>query len=146
MKTYRIAFGCDPNATEMKEHLIKVCEELGHTAIDLGSEDPIYANVAFDVADAIVSGKAERGVLICGTGIGMTIAANKVKGIYAALLTDAYSAERASKSNAANIACMGAFTIGLRLGETLLRVWLDSEFDEKSASKPKVQRIRDFEK
>ncbi len=73
----------------------------------------IYANTAIKVAEAVARKSFDKGILICGTGIGMTISANKVVGAYAALLTDCYSAERASKSNNANIACFGAFTIGV---------------------------------
>lgn len=76
---------------------------------DFGSDDPIYANVAIKVAEAVSRKEYDRGILICGTGLGVSIAANKVKGAYAALITDVYSAERARKSNNANIACFGAF-------------------------------------
>ena len=78
----------------------------------MGSEDPIYANVAFKVGEAVARGEYDRGILLCGTGIGVSIAANKVPGIYAALCTDVYSAERAVKSNNANVMTMGAQTIG----------------------------------
>lgn len=73
---------------------------------DFGSDDPIYANVAIKVAEAVSRKEYDRGILICGTGLGVSIAANKVKGAYAALITDVYSAERARKSNNANIACL----------------------------------------
>ena len=142
----KVAFGCDPNAAELKNYLIKVCKELGYETIDFGSDDIIYANTAFSVAKHVAAGKSDRGVLICGTGIGMSIAANKVKGAYAALISDAYSAERAQLSNNANIACFGAFTLGTKLAETLLKIWLGLSFDEKSSSGPKVRRVIDFEK
>ena len=108
----KLLFGCDPNAAALKLSLMRTAEKLGHECVDMGSEDPIYANTAFRVAEAVAAGEADRGVLVCGTGLGMTIAANKVKGAYAALLTDVYSAQRAVLSNNANIACLGAFTIG----------------------------------
>ena len=85
-------------------------EDKGYGEIkDFGSEDPIYANTAVAVAEAVASGEYDRGILICGTGLGVSIAANKVKGAYAALLSDVYSAKRARLSNDANIACMGSF-------------------------------------
>jgi len=143
---YTIAFGCDPNASELKKALMLYCEKLGHTVVDLGSDDPIYANTAIRVAQYVVSGQADRGVLLCGTGIGMSIAANKVKGASAALLSDAYSAERASLSNDANIACIGAFTVGLRLAEGLLGVWLNAAYKTGSASQEKVDRIKEYDK
>lgn len=93
----------------------------------------------------IVSGQADRGILICGTGIGMSIAANKVRGAYAALISDAYSAVRAEKSNNANIACFGAFTLGEKVMESLLRIWLSAEYQDGTPSAPKVQRIVAYE-
>ena len=83
----KIAFGCDPNASEMKKALIEVAESLGHEVKDFGSDDPIYANTAIDVANAVVSKEYDRGVVVCGTGIGVSISANKVKGAYCALIT-----------------------------------------------------------
>ena len=107
----KIAIGCDPNAENEKKALMKFIEDKGLGEVtDFGSEDPIYANVAIKVGEAVAAKECDRGILLCGTGLGVSIAANKVKGAYAALLTDAYSAERARLSNDANIACMGAFT------------------------------------
>ena len=112
----KIAVGCDPNAKEAKEEIIKYIEAKGYGEVtDFGSEDPIYANVAIRVGEAVASKEYDRGILICGTGIGVSIAANKVKGAYAALLSDVYSAQRARLSNDANIACMGAFTTGCKV-------------------------------
>lgn len=103
----KIAIGCDPNAENEKQALMKFIEDKGLGEVeDFGSTDPIYANVAIKVGEAVASKEFDRGILLCGTGLGVSIAANKVKGAYAALLTDAYSAERARLSNDANIACM----------------------------------------
>lgn len=142
----KIAFGCDPNATAMKNHMMLYCKNMGHEVIDMGSSDPIYANTAFHVANEILEGRVDRGILFCGTGIGMNIAANKVKGINAALITDAYSAGKASTSNDVRIACFGAFVMGERLVEELLTIWLNKSFDENSPSAPKVQAIRNYQK
>ena len=90
----KVLFGCDPNATEMKKTLMQVAEKMGCDVVDMGSDDPIYGNTAITVAEAVAAGTGDRGVLVCGTGLGMSIAANKVKGAYAALLTDVYSAQR----------------------------------------------------
>ena len=88
----KIAIGCDPNAQEAKEELIKYMEQKNYGEItDFGSDDPIYANTAIKVAEAVASKEYDRGILICGTGIGVSIAANKVSGAYAALLSDVYS-------------------------------------------------------
>lgn len=141
----KIFFGCDPNAAALKLELMKVAEDLGHEVIDMGGNDPIYANVAFAVAESVAAGEGDRGVLVCGTGLGMSIAANKVKGAYAALLTDVYSAQRAALSNNANIACMGAFTIGNKLAAELLKIWLGLTFDPSSSSAPKVARYHEYD-
>lgn len=142
---HTVAIGCDPNAAEAKRELIAFLTEKGYSVTDFGSEDPIYANVAVEVATAVASGKFDRGILICGTGIGVSLAANKVKGAYAALLTDVYSAERARKSNNANIACFGAFTLGIAHMKRLAEEFLTSEYVPGGASQPKVDRIRDFD-
>ena len=122
-----------------------VLEQWGYTVMDMGSTDPIYANTAYQVGKAVVSGICDRGVLICGTGLGMSVAANKVKGVIAALITDCYSAERARKSNDANIACFGALTQGSKVIEALLKIFLDSEFVPGCASQVKVDQIRKME-
>lgn len=96
-------------------------------------------------AEAIAAGEGDRGVLLCGTGIGMSLAANKVKGAYAALISDVYSAQRAVLSNNANIACIGAFTVGEKLAVELLKTWLSAEFDPNCASAPKVARYKSYD-
>lgn len=135
----RIAIGCDPNAREAKEQLIAFIKAKNFGEIvDFGSEDPIYANTAIKVAESVASGAYDRGILLCGTGIGMSLAANKVRGAYAALLTDTYSAQRARLSNDANIACLGAFTTGKKVREELITAFLTNEFVHGCASQPKV--------
>lgn len=141
----KLIFGCDPNAAGLKKDLMLFAEKLGHEVVDYGSEDPIYANTAIRVATDVAQGKADRGVLLCGTGIGMSIAANKVKGAYAALLTDDYSAERAVLSNDSNIACMGALTMGTKVAEMLLGTWLGLNFDVQSRSGEKVARYKQYD-
>jgi ribose 5-phosphate isomerase B len=142
----KVAIGCDPNAKDLKEVIKKLLSQLGHECEDFGSEDPVYANVAIRVAEAVAAGKHDRGILVCGTGIGMSIAANKVPGAYAALVSDAYSAERACKSNNANIMTMGAFTTGLEHAKVLVRIWMESEYTPGGKSEPKVQRIVSYDK
>ena len=142
---HTVAIGCDPNAAQAKQDLIKFLTGKGYQVTDLGSDDPIYANIAVKAASAVAKGEYDRGILICGTGLGVSIAANKVKGAYAALLSDVYSAERARKSNDANVACFGAFTIGIRLMEKLAETFLTSEFEPGCASQPKVDGIRAYE-
>ena len=142
---HKIAIGCDPNAAEAKKAIMEILVKKGYEISDFGSEDPIYANVAIDVAKAVAKKQFDRGILICGTGIGMSISANKVKGAYAALISDIYSAERARMSNDANIACFGAFTIGVKHMEKLAETFLTAEFEPGCSSQPKVDRYRAFE-
>lgn len=142
---HTIAIGCDPNAAETKNSIIKFLSKKGYTVTDFGSDDIIYANVAIRLATDVAGGKYDKGILICGTGIGVSIAANKVKGAYAALISDIYSAERARKSNDANIACFGAFTVGGKHLEKLVEVFLTSEFEPGCSSQPKVDRVRQYE-
>jgi len=143
-RTLKLAVGCDPNATELKEVIKAFLSQEGYEYEDFGSDDPIYPNVAFKVGEAVAAGTFNRGVLVCGTGIGMSIAANKVPGVYATILADAYSAERAVKSNNSNVATFGAQTMGTHVVKALLKIWLEAEWEQGSRSEPKVQRIVDY--
>jgi ribose 5-phosphate isomerase B len=105
---------------------------------DFGSEDPVYAKVAFSVGESVAAHEYDRGILLCGTGIGMSIAANKVPGIYAALCCDSYSAERAIKSNNANVLTIGAFTTGVEIAKQIVRIWMESTWQPGTTSEPKV--------
>lgn len=135
----KIAIGCDPNAQREKEELIRYIEEKKYGEItDFGSSDPIYANTAITLAENVALHKYDRGILLCGTGIGMCLAANKVKGAYAALISDVYSAQRARLSNNANIACIGAFTTGKKIRESMVDAFLLNEFVPGCSSQPKV--------
>ncbi len=140
----KIAIGCDPNAAGLKKAIIKHLAELGYECEDYGSDDPIYANVAIAVAEAVAAGKHDRGILMCGTGIGMSIAANKVPGAYAALCSDAYSTERSIKSNNVNIMTLGEQVTGVELAKRLVSIWIDSEYTPGGRSEPKIQRICDY--
>jgi ribose 5-phosphate isomerase B len=139
-----IAIGGDPNAAGLKNIIISHLQQEGHTCLDYGSDDVIYANVAIAVAEAVVAEKHDRGILICGTGIGMCIAANKVLGAYAATCHDPYSTERSIKSNNANIMTLGAFVLGHELAKALVTTWLAARYIPGGSSEPKVQRIIEY--
>lgn len=141
----KIVFGCDPNAEEFKQQLMAYVKGLGHDVTDFGSTDPIYANVAFRAAEATANGEFDRAILLCGTGIGMSIAANKVKGAYAACIHDIYQAQRAELSNNANVITMGAQVIGIELAKMMVKEYLGVTFDQNSRSGSKVRRITDYE-
>ena len=137
-KKLTVAIGCDPNAATLKAIIKTQLIEMGYTVKDFGSDDPIYARVAFAVGEAVAAKSFDRGILLCGTGIGMSIAANKVPGIYAALCTDTYSAERAIKSNNSNILTIGALTTGPEVAKQIVKTWMGAGWQPGTASEPKV--------
>ena len=141
----RVAIGCDPNASALKKELIDELAGLGHSVDDFGSDDPIYPNVAIDVGESVAAGNHERGVVLCGTGIGVSIAANKVAGVFCALVTDVYQAERAALSNNANVIAMGAQVTGASLARVLLRTWIAHSYSDGGRSEAKVNRISEYE-
>lgn len=143
-----IAIGCDEAAQDLKEILKKQLRDAGHEVADYGTHEGkpvLYPDIAFAVAEDIASGKHARGVLLCGTGIGMAISANKVPGVRAAQAHDTYSAERARKSNDAQIITMGARVVGPELAKSILAAWLASEY-EGGRSAAKVDRIVEYER
>ena len=137
----KIAIGADsagkPLLDVIAAHLATKPE---HVVADL-SQSGFYADLSQKLAQTIVDGTNERGILICGTGIGVSISANKVPGIRAALTHDTYSAERAAKSNNAQIITMGARVIGPELAKAIVDKWLESEFDPQGASAGNVEAI-----
>jgi ribose 5-phosphate isomerase B len=138
-----IAIGCDEGGFELKQVIVRLLSDEGHEVKDFGcySPDPIdYPEVGYELAHAVARGEHDRGILICGTGIGMAIVANKVPGIRAAQVADVYSAERARKSNDAQIMTMGAKTMGVEHAKSCVRAWLASEF-AGGASARKVAKI-----
>ncbi len=142
-----LAIGCDEAGFELKELLKARLQERGHEVMDYGvraGETALYPDVAFAVAEGVARGDHDRAVLICGTGIGMCISANKVRGVRAAQAHDTYSAERARKSNDAQVLCLGARVLGPELAKSILDTWLEAEF-EGGRSAPKVDRIAAFE-
>ncbi len=143
----KIAIGSDHLGLELKNIIRDFLKEKEIEVNNFGtmSKEPIdYPDIAKKVAKAVAKGDCERGILICGTGIGMAIAANKVKGIRAAVCHDLYSAERSRKSNNAQIMTIGALIIGSELAKKLVEVWLNSEF-QGGRSERKVKKIMKIE-
>jgi ribose 5-phosphate isomerase B len=142
-----IAIGSDEAGFGLKEKINEYLKEKGVEFTDYGVYDTqpvLYPDIAVKVAQAVADGKHERGILICGTGIGMAITANKVPGIRAAVCHDVYSAERARKSNNTQIMTLGARVIGAELAKLLVDTWLKSEF-QGGGSTAKVARISEYE-
>ena len=147
MSNTSIAIGCDEAAFHLKETLRAHLEKLGHTVKDYGvynTEPSLYPNIALQVSSAVAEGKHERAILMCGTGIGMAITANKVPGIRAAVCHDVYSTERARKSNDCQVMALGARVVGEEYAKSLVDTWLKSDF-EGGKSAAKVERIKEIE-
>ena len=139
----QIALGCDEAAYDLKLVLKEFLESSGHDVADFGTFDGapvLYPDIAAEVATSVAKGHNERGVLLCGTGIGMAISANKVHGIRAAQCHDTYSAERAQKSNNAQIISIGARVVGPELAKSIVAKYLDSSF-APGPSSAKIARI-----
>lgn len=143
----KLAIGCDEAAYSLKVEIIKHLNTKGIEVEDFGADEGdvvLYPDVAIKVAEAVAKGDFERGILVCGTGIGMSITANKVPGIRASVCHDPFSTERSRKSNNAQIMCMGERVIGVELAKYLVDIWLECEFSG-GGSAPKVDRITQYE-
>jgi len=142
----RVAIGCDHRGLNLKQFVIKLITEAEHGYEDFGcytTDSVDYPDIAKKVAEAVTRGYFECGILICGTGIGMSIAANKVKGIRAALCHDAFSAQRARQHNDANILCLGAQEEQEPVAE-IVSAFLTGEF-EGGRHQRRVDKVRDME-
>ena len=146
--TWKLAIDCDDAATDLKNAVFRHLEEHGVDITDLRYSDDhggaYYPEIGFSLAKRVQSGEFNRGILICGTGLGMSMIANKVEGVFAGLCHDVYSAERLAKSNDVNVLIMGVWVIGEELAKTIVSAWLDSEF-VGGRSQPKVDQMRQLE-
>jgi len=146
MRAWKIAIGCDPNGQKLKQSIMAQLNLWNISYKDFGSEDVIYANTAVSVAQAVASKEFDRGILICGTGLGVSIAANKVPGAYAAPCYDAYATERSIKSNNVNILTLGFQVTGEKSALKLVEIWLNSKYESGTRSEPKINQIYQYEK
>ena len=148
---FRIVVGSDCAGIRYKDVLAKQLSDDDRVAevIDVGrdiDEDTHYPHIAVAAARLIMEGKADRALLVCGTGLGVAISANKVPGIRAVTAHDSFSVERAVLSNDAQVLCMGERVVGLEVAKRLAREWLDYRFDTSSASADKVAAIGEYER
>ena len=144
----KISIGCDELGIGLKNMVIDVFSKKGHEFCDVGvieGETVNYPSVAYNAVKEMTEGGCERCILICGTGIGMALTANKIEGAYAAVCHDVYSTERSILSNNANTMCMGALVIGPKTAEKLVELWLGLTFDPNSRSYDKVREIYTIE-
>jgi ribose 5-phosphate isomerase B len=127
----KIAIGADHGGFELKEGLKAFITALGHTVSDVGCYSPDsvhYPEIGKKVVQAVLGKGVDRGILICGTGIGMSMMANRYKGIRASLCHDGYTARMSREHNDANVLCMGARVLGVGVAEDMVRIWLNTEF------------------
>ena len=132
MENLRIAIGSDHGGYEYKEQIVSHLKEKGYECVDVGTystDSCDYPVIARTVTTKITTGEADRGILICGTGIGMSIVANKVKGIRAALCGDTFSARASRAHNNSNVLCLGERVIGINLAMDIVDIWLESKFE-----------------
>ncbi len=145
----RIAVGVDWVGYQLKQSLIEYIEqELGHEVIDFGtdSDEPCdYPDFAEQVGRAVAEGRADRGIVICGTGIGMSIAANKVPGVRAALCHDAFTALLSREHNDANVLAMGAWVVSIPHARQLVKLWLEAGY-EGGRHTPRLEKIASLDK
>lgn len=144
----RIAIGSDHAGFGLKGEIIELLRGLGHECRDFGThsqESCDYPDYARMVAEAVARGECERGILICATGIGMSMAANKVKGIRAALCHDVFSARRSREHNQANVLCLGAQVVGVGLALEIVKTWLAAEFSGGERHRRRVEKIKAME-
>lgn len=144
----KIAIGCDHGGFALKTELLPFIESLGHEAADFGcmNEQSVdYPDVAVPVAQSVVSGAYERGILICGTGVGISISANKVRGARCAHCSEETSARLSREHNDANLLALGGRTLGVELAKSIVRTFLSTEFSGADRHMKRIRKISDFE-
>jgi ribose 5-phosphate isomerase B len=144
----KLAIDCDDAGLPLKQAIIDQLRALGVdvTDLDRNAQSKVdYPDIGYNLAKKISAKEFERGILICGTGLGMAMVANKVEGVFAGTCHDVYSAERLSKSNNAQVLTLGARVIGPELAKMVVAAWIKSEF-EAGRSLPKVERMRELER
>ena len=144
----RVAIGADHAGFSLKEAIIQVVKAAGHEALDLGAFDAQpsdYPDFALAVGRAIQEGRAERGILLCGSGVGASIAANKLRGIRAGLCHDVYSAHQCVEHDDANILCLGPRVIGPALMAELVRAFLNAQFTGEARHRRRLDKIAQME-
>jgi ribose 5-phosphate isomerase B len=145
----KVAVAFDHRGTKLRERVLADLAELGHVAVDLGADAPEpridYPDKARELADAIRAGEAERGILVCGSGVGASVAANKIPGIRAAICHDTYSAHQGVEHDDMNVLCLGSEIVGAELAGELVRTFLAAEFDGGERYVARLQKIEEME-
>lgn len=146
--TMRIAIANDHAGYPIKDEIINTLQELGHEIIDVGSfnQEPVdYPDFAEKAAKIILKGQADRGIIICGSGVGVCIAANKIKGIYAGVCHDTYSAHQGVEHDNMNVLCLGARIIGVELAKDIVKAFINAKFSKDERHLRRVGKIVELE-
>jgi ribose 5-phosphate isomerase B len=144
----RIAVGTDHRGFDIRVKLVELLKQLGHEVLDVGTFSPDavdYPDIAAEVAHKVSRGEVERGILVCGTGLGMCIAANKVRGVRAAPCHDDLTAEMSRRHNDANVLCLSADLLGERLIDRMIEIWLTTPFEGGRHAR-RVDKIAELER
>jgi len=144
----KIAIGADHGGFDLKEELTSFLRKQGHTVLDVGSFDDRpsdYPDFALAVAEKVVGKKAARGILVCGSGVGACIAANKIPGIRASVSHDTFSAHQGVEDDAMNVLCLGARIIGPRLAEEVVAAFINARFSNVQRHRKRLQKVKDIE-
>lgn len=144
----RVSLGSDHRGVNLKSKIVEMLRAAGHTVDDMGTdstESCDYPDIAMDVAEAVSSGKSDRGILVCGTGIGMAITANKFDRIRAAICNDEVTAEMCRRHNDVNVLCLSGDMLGERNVENLVRIWLETEFEGGRHAR-RLEKISELER
>jgi ribose 5-phosphate isomerase B len=143
----KVALGSDHGGFELKEAIKKVLDEMNIQYNDFGTEENIscdYSDYAIQVSEAVAKKDYDRGILVCGTGIGMSIAANKVRGVRAALVSDMFTAKVTREHNDSNVLCLGGRTVGPQIALEIVRIWLKTEF-EGGRHQRRIDKFAEYE-
>ncbi len=144
----KIAIGCDHAGFALKTQLIAEAERMGYTIVDCGAMDDRpsdYPDFARAVGEALLTGKAERGVLVCGSGVGASVAANKIHGIRAGLCHDTYSAHQGVEHDDMNVLCLGSRVVGEALAAELMRAYLPAKFTHEERHVRRLEKVLEIE-
>ena len=144
-----VACGFDHAGVPLRERLLAVIGEVGHEVLDLGTDttDPVdYPDKALEVGRAVVSGRADRGILVCGSGAGVSVAAGKIKGVYASTIHDTYTAHQGVEHDGMNVLCMGARIIGAALAAEIVEAFLRAEISDEERHVRRRAKVLEIER
>jgi len=145
----KIAIGCDHAGFGLKQEIMRVLADAGHKVRDLGAYDAQpsdYPDYASAVARAVASGDVEKGIFICGTGVGPAMVANRIAGVRAAVCHDTYSAHTSREHNDANMLCLGSRVIGPGLASDIVTVWLSSQFSGEERHRRRIAKMMELDR